>query len=82
MECLRFSCQCFPLGLLWRYDLYLSLLSTLSLVIAFKMLDADGNQMVEKKKFFKLQMIISKQDNLKRITNKTEYGPVGWKVVW
>ena len=27
MECLRFSFQCFPLGLLWCYDLYLSLLS-------------------------------------------------------
>ena len=31
VECLRFSCQCFPLGLLWCYDLYLSLLSTLNL---------------------------------------------------
>ena len=26
-----FSCQCFPLGLLWCYDLYLSFLSTLNL---------------------------------------------------
>ena len=33
MECLRFSCQCFPLGLLWCHDLYLSLLSTLSLFL-------------------------------------------------
>ena len=31
MECLRFSCQCFTQGLLWYYDLYLSLLSILSL---------------------------------------------------
>ena len=31
VECLRFSCQCFPLGLLWYHDLYLSLLSILSL---------------------------------------------------
>ena len=30
---LRFSCQCFPLGLLWCYDLYLSLLSTLHLFL-------------------------------------------------
>ena len=33
MECLRFSCQCFPLGLLWCYDLYLSLLPTLNLFL-------------------------------------------------
>ena len=33
VECLRFSCQCFPLGLLWCYDLYLSLLSTLNLFL-------------------------------------------------
>ena len=33
MECLRFSCQCFPLGFLWCYDLYLSLLSILSLFL-------------------------------------------------
>ena len=32
MECLRFSCQCFPLGLLRCYDLYLSLLSILKLI--------------------------------------------------
>ena len=28
---LRFSCQCFPRGLLWCYDLYLSLLPILNL---------------------------------------------------
>ncbi|XP_004714880.1 calcium uptake protein 2, mitochondrial [Echinops telfairi] len=33
--------------------------------VAFKMLDSDGNEMVEKKEFFKLQRIISKQDDLK-----------------
>ena len=33
LECLRSSCQCFPLGLLWCYDLYLSLLSTLNLFL-------------------------------------------------
>ena len=32
-ECLRFSCQCFPLGLSWCCDLYLSLLSTLNLFL-------------------------------------------------
>ncbi|XP_037655712.1 calcium uptake protein 2, mitochondrial isoform X2 [Choloepus didactylus] len=41
--------------------------------VAFKMLDADGNEMVEKKEFFKLQKIISKQDDLKTtITDITE----------
>ena len=30
VECLRFSCQSFLWGLLWCYDLYLSLLSTLN----------------------------------------------------
>ncbi|XP_022378256.1 calcium uptake protein 2, mitochondrial isoform X2 [Enhydra lutris kenyoni] len=41
--------------------------------VAFKMLDADGNEMVEKKEFFKLQKIISKQDDLKTTTpNETE----------
>ena len=30
---LRFSCQCFPQGLLWCYDLYLSLLHTLNLFL-------------------------------------------------
>ena len=33
VEWLRFSCQCFPLGLLWYYDLYLSLLPTLNLFL-------------------------------------------------
>ena len=33
MECLRSSCQCFPLGLLWCYNLYLSLLSILGLFL-------------------------------------------------
>ncbi|XP_016068393.1 PREDICTED: calcium uptake protein 2, mitochondrial isoform X3 [Miniopterus natalensis] len=40
--------------------------------VAFKMLDADGDEMVEKKEFFKLQKIISKQDDLKTTTNETE----------
>ncbi|OWK00894.1 MICU2 [Cervus elaphus hippelaphus] len=41
--------------------------------VAFKMLDADGDEMVEKKEFFKLQKIISKQDDLKTaITDETE----------
>ena len=30
---LRFSCQCFPLGLLWDHNLYLSLFSTLNLFL-------------------------------------------------
>ncbi|KAM9602649.1 calcium uptake protein 2, mitochondrial isoform 3-T3 [Morphnus guianensis] len=33
--------------------------------IAFKMLDTDGNEQVEKKEFFKLQRIIGKEDDLK-----------------
>ena len=33
VECLRFACQCFPLGFLWCYNLYLSLLSILSLFL-------------------------------------------------
>ena len=32
-ECLRFSCWCFPLGLLWCHNLCLSLLSTLNLFL-------------------------------------------------
>ncbi|XP_014383642.1 PREDICTED: calcium uptake protein 2, mitochondrial isoform X3 [Myotis brandtii] len=40
--------------------------------VAFKMLDADGNEMVEKKEFFKLQKIISKEDDLKTIPNETK----------
>ena len=33
IECLRFSCLCFPLGLLWCHDLYLNLLFTLNLFL-------------------------------------------------
>ena len=33
VEGLRFSCQCFPLELLWCYDLHLSLLSTLNIFL-------------------------------------------------
>ncbi|XP_071467434.1 calcium uptake protein 2, mitochondrial isoform X3 [Marmota flaviventris] len=41
--------------------------------VAFKMLDADGNEMIEKKEFFKLQKIISKQDDLKTMkTNEID----------
>ncbi|CAK6442974.1 unnamed protein product [Pipistrellus nathusii] len=59
------------------YTEYLFLLTILTkphtgFHVAFKMLDADGNEMVEKKEFFKLQKIISKQDDLKTITNETE----------
>ncbi|CAK7320780.1 Calcium uptake protein 2, mitochondrial [Vulpes lagopus] len=60
------------------YTEYLFLLTILTkphtgFHVAFKMLDADGNEMVEKKEFFKLQKIISKQDDLKTtIVNETE----------
>ncbi|XP_044928359.1 calcium uptake protein 2, mitochondrial isoform X3 [Mustela putorius furo] len=60
------------------YTEYLFLLTILTkphtgFHVAFKMLDADGNEMVEKKEFFKLQKIISKQDDLKTTTaNETE----------
>ncbi|XP_074072320.1 calcium uptake protein 2, mitochondrial [Macrotis lagotis] len=37
--------------------------------VAFKMLDTDGDETVEKKEFFKLQKIISKQDDLRRATS-------------
>lgn len=52
------------------YTEYLFLLTILTkphsgFHVAFKMLDADGNEMIEKKEFFKLQKIISKQDDLK-----------------
>ncbi|XP_021092021.1 calcium uptake protein 2, mitochondrial isoform X3 [Heterocephalus glaber] len=41
--------------------------------VAFKMLDTDGNEMMEKKEFLKLQKIISKQDDFKIMkTNETE----------
>ncbi|XP_055989016.1 calcium uptake protein 2, mitochondrial [Sorex fumeus] len=36
--------------------------------VAFKMLDTDGDEMVEKKEFFKLQKILSKQDDIKTRT--------------
>ncbi|XP_070265403.1 calcium uptake protein 2, mitochondrial isoform X4 [Myotis yumanensis] len=59
------------------YTEYLFLLTILTkphtgFHVAFKMLDADGNEMVEKKEFFKLQKIISKEDDLKTITNETK----------
>ncbi|KAI5258437.1 Calcium Uptake Protein 2 [Manis pentadactyla] len=41
--------------------------------VAFKMLDTDGDEMVEKKEFFKLQKIISKEDDLKTVTKETEF---------
>uniref|UniRef100_A0A2D4KW21 EF-hand domain-containing protein n=1 Tax=Micrurus paraensis TaxID=1970185 RepID=A0A2D4KW21_9SAUR len=52
------------------YTEYLFLLTILTkpqtgFQIAFKMLDADGNEQVEKKEFFKLQKIIGKQDEFK-----------------
>lgn len=58
------------------YTEYLFLLTILTkphsgFHVAFKMLDADGDEMVEKKEFFKLQKIISKEDDLKT-TNETE----------
>ncbi|XP_059998612.1 calcium uptake protein 2, mitochondrial-like [Lagenorhynchus albirostris] len=60
------------------YTEYLFLLTILTkphtgFHVAFQMLDADGDEMVEKKEFFKLQKIISKQvDSKTRITNETE----------
>uniref|UniRef100_A0A3Q2HU02 Mitochondrial calcium uptake 2 n=1 Tax=Equus caballus TaxID=9796 RepID=A0A3Q2HU02_HORSE len=60
------------------YTEYLFLLTILTkphtgFHVAFKMLDADGDEMVEKKEFFKLQKIISKQDDLKMtVANETE----------
>ncbi|XP_065501031.1 calcium uptake protein 2, mitochondrial [Caloenas nicobarica] len=39
--------------------------------IAFKMLDTDGNEQVEKKEFFKLQRIIGKEDDLKAAGDET-----------
>ncbi|NXF07074.1 MICU2 protein, partial [Smithornis capensis] len=41
------------------------------LQIAFKMLDTDGNERVEKKEFFKLQRIIGKEDDLKAAGDET-----------
>ncbi|XP_053419032.1 calcium uptake protein 2, mitochondrial isoform X1 [Nycticebus coucang] len=63
------------------YTEYLFLLTILTkphsgFHVAFKMLDADGNEMIEKKEFYKLQKIISKQDDLMTVkTNETEYQP-------
>ncbi|XP_047409081.1 calcium uptake protein 2, mitochondrial isoform X3 [Sciurus carolinensis] len=60
------------------YTEYLFLLTILTkphtgFHVAFKMLDVDGNEMIEKKEFFKLQKIISKQDDLKTMkTNEIE----------
>uniref|UniRef100_A0A8C6FH24 Mitochondrial calcium uptake 2 n=1 Tax=Moschus moschiferus TaxID=68415 RepID=A0A8C6FH24_MOSMO len=60
------------------YTEYLFLLTILTkphsgFHVAFKMLDTDGDEMVEKKEFFKLQKIISKQDDLKTaITDEME----------
>uniref|UniRef100_A0A4X1TZ43 Calcium uptake protein 2, mitochondrial n=2 Tax=Sus scrofa TaxID=9823 RepID=A0A4X1TZ43_PIG len=61
------------------YTEYLFLLTILTkphsgFHVAFKMLDADGDEMVEKKEFFKLQKIISKQDDLKTaVIHETEH---------
>lgn len=61
------------------YTEYLFLLTILTkphsgFHVAFKMLDADGNEMIERKEFVKLQKIISKQDGFKTVkTNETEY---------
>ncbi|XP_036054896.1 calcium uptake protein 2, mitochondrial isoform X1 [Onychomys torridus] len=61
------------------YTEYLFLLTILTkphtgFHVAFKMLDADGNEMIERKEFVKLQKIISKQDDFKTVkTNETEY---------
>ncbi|EHB02155.1 EF-hand domain-containing family member A1 [Heterocephalus glaber] len=60
------------------YTVYLLLLTILTkphtgFHVAFKMLDTDGNEMIEKKEFFKLQKIVSKQDDFKIMkTNETE----------
>ncbi|XP_034353875.1 calcium uptake protein 2, mitochondrial [Arvicanthis niloticus] len=61
------------------YTEYLFLLTILTkphsgFHVAFKMLDADGNEMIERKEFVKLQKILSKQDGFKTVkTNETEY---------
>uniref|UniRef100_A0A2I3HJA3 Mitochondrial calcium uptake 2 n=1 Tax=Nomascus leucogenys TaxID=61853 RepID=A0A2I3HJA3_NOMLE len=61
------------------YTEYLFLLTILTkphsgFHVAFKMLDTDGNEMIEKREFFKLQKIISKQDDLMTVkTNETGY---------
>ncbi|KAM4683891.1 calcium uptake protein 2, mitochondrial isoform 1-T1 [Amazona ochrocephala] len=58
------------------YAEYLFLLTILTkpqtgFQIAFKMLDTDGNEQVEKKEFFKLQRIIGKEDDLKTAGDET-----------
>uniref|UniRef100_A0A2K5PXY2 Mitochondrial calcium uptake 2 n=1 Tax=Cebus imitator TaxID=2715852 RepID=A0A2K5PXY2_CEBIM len=59
------------------YTEYLFLLTILTkphsgFHVAFKMLDTDGNEMIDKREFFKLQKIISKQDDLMTVkTNET-----------
>uniref|UniRef100_A0A8D0C0V9 Mitochondrial calcium uptake 2 n=1 Tax=Salvator merianae TaxID=96440 RepID=A0A8D0C0V9_SALMN len=58
------------------YTEYLFLLTILTkpqtgFHIAFKMLDTDGNEQVEKKEFFKLQKIIGKQDEWKASGDET-----------
>ncbi|KAM9390052.1 calcium uptake protein 2, mitochondrial [Phaethornis superciliosus] len=60
------------------YAEYLFLLTILTkpqtgLQIAFKMLDADGNEQVEKKEFVKLQKIIGKEDDLKTDGEETVF---------
>nr|XP_004670583.1 calcium uptake protein 2, mitochondrial [Jaculus jaculus] len=61
------------------YTEYLFLLTILTkphtgFHVAFKMLDTDGNEMIERKEFVKLQKIISKQDDFKTMkTGETEY---------
>uniref|UniRef100_A0A8C3RR35 EF-hand domain-containing protein n=1 Tax=Chelydra serpentina TaxID=8475 RepID=A0A8C3RR35_CHESE len=66
-----FSVMFDQVGRLISYTEYLFLLTILTkpqtgFHIAFKMLDADGNEQVEKKEFFKLQKIIGKQDDLRK----------------
>ncbi|KAM6438417.1 calcium uptake protein 2, mitochondrial [Rhynochetos jubatus] len=60
------------------YAEYLFLLTILTkpqtgFQIAFKMLDTDGNEQVEKKEFFKLQRIIGKEDDLKTSGDETVF---------
>ncbi|NXV17611.1 MICU2 protein, partial [Cepphus grylle] len=45
--------------------------------IAFKMLDTDGNEQVEKKEFFKLQRIIGKEDDVKTAGEETVFRGAG-----
>ncbi|ERE86879.1 EF-hand domain-containing family member A1-like protein [Cricetulus griseus] len=54
------------------YTEYLFLLTILTkphtgFHVAFKMLDADGNEMIERKEFVKLQKILSKQEDFKTV---------------